>query len=100
MKVIELRYIPTMYLKGVRTGDFPEDNGTLGGRFKECKRYLCSTKLHCMYDQIYSICTLAIMVDCICVIFRYFNNGEKWGWKQNTRNIWRKGKDNFVFCLK
>lgn len=68
-----------MYLQGVRTGDFPKDNGTLGGRFKECKRYLCSTKLHCMYD-IHVFYLYPIMVDCICVIlniFRYFNNGEK-----------------------
>lgn len=58
-----------MYLQGVRTGDFPEDNGTLGGRFKECKRYLCSIKLHCMYDIFYLY--LAIMVECMCD-FKHF----------------------------
>lgn len=42
--------------------------------------------------MIYSICTLSWLIAYVILnIFRYFNNGEKWGWKQNTRNIWRKG---------
>lgn len=61
MEIDKLRYITTIFLKGVGTRDFPEDNGTLGGRFKECKRYLCCTKLHCMYNIFYLYPIMAIL---------------------------------------
>lgn len=58
-----------MYLQGVGTRDFPEDNGTLGGRFKECKRYLCRIKLQCMYNT--GIFYLYPRLYCLYVIYTF-----------------------------
>lgn len=74
IKVAKLRYIPTtcMYLQGVGTRDFPEDNETLGGRFKECKRYLCSIKLQCMYYIFYLYLIMAVLLMCDFTHFQIF----------------------------